>query len=56
MSNHTNVARLTQRVGRAVALLGVVLPLLWTGAMKLSQIEMDALQPIIGATPWLAWL
>jgi uncharacterized membrane protein YkgB len=49
MSNHTNAASLTQRVGRAVALLGVVLPLLWIGGMKFTQIEIDALQSITRA-------
>jgi uncharacterized membrane protein YkgB len=51
MSNHTNAASLTQRVGRAVALLAVVLPLLWIGGMKFTQIEIDALQSIINGTP-----
>jgi reactive chlorine resistance protein C len=53
MSNHTNAASLTQRLGRAVALLGVVLPLLWIGGMKFSQIDIDALWSII-STPWLS--
>jgi uncharacterized membrane protein YkgB len=26
------------------------------GALKFTQIEIDALKPIIGGTPWLAWL
>ena len=42
--------------GRVLALAGVVLPLLMIGALKFTQIEVDALKPIINGTPWLAWL
>lgn len=42
--------------GRAFALAGVVLPLFLIGILKFTQIEVDALKPIIGGTPWLAWL
>ncbi|WP_051231773.1 DUF417 family protein [Stutzerimonas azotifigens] len=41
---------------RAIALAGVVLPLLMIGLLKFTQIEVDALKPLIGGTPWLAWL
>ena len=44
------------RLGRAVALLGVVLPLLLIGLIKFKQFEIDALEPLIRSTPWLAWL
>ncbi|RWK43474.1 DUF417 family protein [Mesorhizobium sp.] len=43
-------------VGRAVALLGVVLPLLLIGILKFTAIEIEALRPFIENTPWLAWL
>lgn len=43
-------------LGRAVALAGVVLPLLLIGLLKFTQIEIDALRPLIAGTPWLAWL
>lgn len=42
--------------GRAVAFAGVVLPLFLIGILKFTQIEIDALRPIISGTPWLAWL
>jgi reactive chlorine resistance protein C len=42
--------------GRAVALAGVVLPLLLIGILKFTQMEIDALKPLINGTPWLAWL
>jgi reactive chlorine resistance protein C len=51
-----NLASTIQRVGRAVALTGVVLPLLLIGGMKFTQFEIDALKPMISSTPWLAWL
>ncbi|MER8827554.1 YkgB family protein [Mesorhizobium sp. M0938] len=43
-------------VGRAVTLLGVVLPLLLIGILKFTAIEIEALRPFIENTPWLAWL
>ena len=52
----TNVARSVQRVGRVVALVGVVLPLLLIGGLKFTQLEVEALKPLIGGTPWLAWM
>lgn len=42
--------------GRTIALAGVVLPLFLIGILKFTQIEIDALKPLIGGTPWLAWL
>ena len=48
-------ARITD-AGRILALAGVVLPLLMIGVLKFTQIEVEALKPIIGGTPWLAWL
>ncbi|HEX2526039.1 MAG TPA: DUF417 family protein [Geminicoccus sp.] len=42
--------------GRAVALAGVILPLAMIGILKFTQIEIDALKPLISGTPWLAWL
>ena len=45
-----------RRWGRATALAGVVLPLLLIGILKFTQIEIDALKPLISGTPWLAWL
>ncbi|RUW25080.1 DUF417 family protein [Mesorhizobium sp. M4B.F.Ca.ET.215.01.1.1] len=43
-------------VGRAVALSGVVLPLLLIGILKFTSIEIEALKPFVEKTPWLAWL
>jgi reactive chlorine resistance protein C len=43
-------------VGRFVGLLGVVLVLLLIGGLKFTQVEIDGLKPIIGSTPWLAWM
>lgn len=42
--------------GRAIALAGVVLPLFMIGILKFTAIEIEALKPVIGGTPWLAWL
>jgi uncharacterized membrane protein YkgB len=37
-------------------LLGIVLPLLLIGGLKFTQLEVDALKPLISGTPWLAWM
>jgi len=42
--------------GRGIALAGVVIPLVMIGILKFTQYEIEALKPLIGATPWLAWL
>ena len=52
----TGIASTIRRVGRAVALTGVVLPLLLIGGLKFTQFEVEALKPLIGSTPWLAWM
>jgi uncharacterized membrane protein YkgB len=52
----TNVASSIQRIGRVVALVGVVLPLLLIGGLKFTQLEVEALKPLIGGAPWLAWM
>lgn len=52
----SSVALLAQRTGRIVALAGLVLPLLLIGGLKFTQVEIDALRPMIGGTPWLAWM
>ncbi len=45
-----------RRTGRVLALVGVVLPLLLIGGLKFTEIEVEALKPLIGGTPWLAWM
>lgn len=49
-------AAIVLRTGRVVALVGVMLPLLLIGILKFTQVEVDALKPLISGTPWLAWL
>ena len=51
-----NVAGSIRRMGRIVALAGVVLPLLLIGGLKFTPFEVEALKPLIGGTPWLAWM
>ena len=50
------VASIVRRAGRAVALTGVVLPLLLIGGLKFTQFEVEALKPLISSAPWLAWM
>lgn len=47
---HTRV----KTVGRTIALAGVILPLFMIGILKFTQIEVEALKPLISGTPWLA--
>lgn len=42
--------------GRLIALAGVFLPLFLIGILKFTQVEIDALKPLVSGTPWLAWL
>lgn len=49
-------AQVTLRVGRVVALAGVILPLILIGGLKFTSVEAEALKPLISGTPWLAWL
>ena len=50
------LSRRVVAAGRGIALAGVVIPLVMIGILKFTQYEIDALKPLIGATPWLAWL
>jgi uncharacterized membrane protein YkgB len=50
------VTELLRRLGRGLALAGVVLPLLLIGGMKFTAYEINALKPLIEGTPWLSWL
>ena len=52
----SDIAGSIRRAGRVVALAGVVLPLLLIGGLKFSRFEVEALKPVIGGTPWLAWM
>ena len=50
------LSRRVVAAGRSIALAGVVIPLVMIGILKFTQYEIDALKPLIGTTPWLAWL
>jgi uncharacterized membrane protein YkgB len=50
------IASSIRRAGRVLALGGVILPLLLIGGLKFTQLEVEALKPLVGGTPWLAWL
>lgn len=56
LNGNAGIARPILGIGRAIALIGVVLPLLLIGGLKFTQVEIDALKPLIAGTPWLAWL
>lgn len=55
-SHPPGLTRTLARTGRTVAVAGVVLPLLFIGGLKFTQFEIDALEPLISGTPWLAWM
>lgn len=45
-----------RRLGRVIALIGIILPLLLIGLNKFQPFEVELLKPVIGGTPWLAWM
>jgi uncharacterized membrane protein YkgB len=49
-------ARRVLAAARVVALAGLVIPLVLIGVLKFTQLEVEALVPLIEPTPWLAWL
>jgi reactive chlorine resistance protein C len=55
-SSSPRLAAALQRIGRTLALVGIVLPLLLIGGLKFTTVEVQALAPLIGGTPWLAWM
>jgi Protein of unknown function, DUF417 len=48
--------RVVTRTGRGIALTGMVLPLLLIGVSKFAAVEVEALKPVVGGAPWLAWM
>jgi reactive chlorine resistance protein C len=55
-SSARDAAATLVRTGQFIALVGVVLPLLLIGGLKFTAVEIQALKPLIGGTPWLAWM
>jgi reactive chlorine resistance protein C len=51
-----SLGEMVKRAGRITALAGVILPLFLIGILKFTAVEIDGLKPLIGGTPWLAWL
>ncbi|RWK63134.1 DUF417 family protein [Mesorhizobium sp.] len=49
-------AAAVRKAGRILAVTGVIMPLLMIGGMKFTAVEIEALRPLIGGTPWLAWM
>jgi uncharacterized membrane protein YkgB len=45
-----------QKVGRNLALIGIILPLLLIGGLKFTTDEIEGIKSLLGATPWLSWL
>lgn len=43
-------------IARCIALAAVFLPLFMIGYQKFTQHEVEGLIPLIGGTPWLAWM
>lgn len=51
--NSQKAHHFTLTAGRAISLAGVVLPLLLIGLLKFTQVEVEALKPLISGTPLL---
>lgn len=45
-----------QGIGRNLALIGIILPLLLIGGLKFTTPEIEGIKGLLGATPWLSWL
>jgi uncharacterized membrane protein YkgB len=45
-----------QTIGRTLALIGIILPLLFIGGLKFTAPEIEGIKALVGATPWLSWL
>lgn len=56
LSRSPLTARRVFAAARFAALAGVVAPLVLIGVLKFTELEIEALEPLIGGTPWLAWL
>jgi uncharacterized membrane protein YkgB len=54
--SHADPAGTVTRVGRALALAGVVLPLILIGGMKFTAVEAEGIRPLVSGTPWLRWM
>jgi uncharacterized membrane protein YkgB len=52
----TNSGLPVQRIGRTVATIGAILPLVFIGGLKFTQPEIEALKGLIGSAPWISWL
>lgn len=52
----SSISSRVRRAGRVIALLGIILPLLLIGLNKFQPFEVALLKPLIGGTPWLAWM
>ena len=48
--------RKLQRIGRAVATIGIILPLLFIGGLKFTPPEIEGIKTLLAGTPWLSWL
>lgn len=56
VAGEPTLAHRLQLAGRAIALIGVLAPLMLIGGMKFTAVEIAAIEGITTATPWLAWL
>ncbi|MEG8012972.1 DUF417 family protein [Sphingomonas sp. 22R3R2A-7] len=52
----SSISGRVRRIGRLIALIGIILPLLLIGLNKFQPFEVALLKPLIGGTPWLAWM
>src|SRR5690606_21002126 len=43
-------------IGRVIAMVGILAPLILIGGMKFTAVEIAAIEAITRTTPWLAWM
>jgi uncharacterized membrane protein YkgB len=54
-SNTTNAARTLENLGAGLIRYGLVIILLWVGALKFTEYEAAAIEPLLANSPLMAW-
>jgi reactive chlorine resistance protein C len=56
IESRTNLASQVQALGKFIVRYGLVLILLWIGAMKFTAYEAQGIEPLVASSPLMSWL
>ncbi len=56
IGSHLDIADLTRALGTFLTRYGLVVVLVWIGAMKFTAYEANAIQPLVANSPFMSWL